>query len=317
MTDTKIVIIGAGNVGQAIAYTLMVRRQAREIVIIDKNRERAASAAKDIAHGTGFFSQVWIKDGDYSECADASLVILTAGTGRQPGQSRLQLAEVNVDICRGITKNVMEYADNPIFIVVSNPVDIITAAVLKESGLHRGRVIGSGTSLDTARFRYLISEALNLDVADVNAYVLGEHGDSQVPIWSDVIIAGIPLNIYEEQIGVSADREAIDEHTKKGGAEIIAGKGATFYGVAMAVSNIVDNIINVQRGIVPVAHMLDKRFGEWAGVVMSMPCILSKEGVSKTLNIPFSDEEARRMHGSVKILKDYQKSLGIFPETKV
>ena len=311
MAGTKIVVIGAGNVGQAVAYTLMVRRQANEIVFIDKDENRAESAANDIAHGTGFFSQVWVRGGDYSDCADAHLVIITAGVGRKPGQSRLELAEVNVGIAREITKDIMKYADNPIILVVSNPADIITAAVLERSGLPRGRVIGSGTSLDTARFRYLISEALRTDVAEVNAYVLGEHGDSQVPVWSDVTIAGIPLSLYEEQLGIHIDRKNIEEHTRKGGAEIIAGKGATFYGVAMAVSNIAENILQTQGGVVPVAHMMDDRFGEWGGVVMSMPCLLNKDGVLRTLNIPLNEDEKEKMYASARVLKEMQKQLGL------
>lgn len=307
----KIVIIGAGNVGQAIAYTLMVRRQAGEIVFIDVDEGRARSAAQDIAHGTGFFSQVWLRSGDYDECADASIIIITAGVGRKPGHSRLELAGVNADIIRDITEKIMTHCKNPLILVVSNPADIITAAVLKQSGLHRGRVIGSGTSLDTARFRYLISEALGIDVADVNAYVLGEHGDSQVPIWSEVTIAGIPLTVYEEQMEVSIDREAIEVHTKKGGAEIIAGKGATFYGVAMAVSEIVENLLYIQSGIVPVAHMLDTRYGEWAGVVMSMPCILNTEGISRTLNIPMTDEERSKLSASAQVIREFQDKLGL------
>ncbi len=312
MAGIKIVVIGAGNVGQAVAYTLMVRRQANEIVFIDKDTERARSAAKDIAHGTGFFSQVWVREGDYSDCADAQLVIITAGVGRRSGQSRLELAGINVDIVRGITKDIMNNADTPLILVVSNPADIITAAVLEESGLPRGRVIGSGTSLDTARFRYLISEALKTDVAKVNAYVLGEHGDSQVLVWSDVTIAGIPLSLYEKQLGIRIDRQNIEEHTKKGGAEIIAGKGATFYGVAMAVSNIAENVLQVQGGIVPVAHMMDKRFGEWAGVVISMPCMLNKDGVLRTLNIPLDEDEKEKMYASVRVMKDMQAKLGLF-----
>ena len=312
MAGIKIVVIGAGNVGQAVAYTLMVRRQANEIVFIDKDNERAKSAAKDIAHGTGFFSQVWIREGDYKDCADARLVIITAGVGRKPGQSRLELAEVNVDIARGITKDIMKYADNPIILVVSNPADIITAAVLEGSGLPRGRVIGSGTSLDTARFRYLISEALRTDVAEVNAYVLGEHGDSQVAVWSDVTIAGIPLSLYEDQLGIHIDRKSIEEHTRKGGAEIIAGKGATFYGVAMAVSNIAENILQIQGGVVPVAHKMDTRFGAWAGVVLSMPCLLNKDGVLRTLNIPLNEDEKEKMYASARVLKEMQIQLGLW-----
>ena len=307
----KIVIVGAGNVGQAIAYTLMVRRQAEDIVLIDVDRERAESAAKDIAHGTGFFSQVWVRAGDYTECEGADMIILTAGVGRKADQSRLELAEVNAGVIKDITANIMKYSKDPLILVVSNPADLMTAVVLKESGLHRGSVIGSGTSLDTARFRYLISEAFELDVADVSAYVLGEHGDSQVPVWSGVTIGGIPLDIYEEQMSKKLDRAAIEEHTKKGGAEIIAGKGATFYGVAMAVSNIVENVLYIRGGIFPVAHMLDTRFGEWAGVVLSMPCILDNKGVAKTLNLPLNEEEKEQMYASVKVIKEFQEALGV------
>ncbi len=311
MTGNKVVIVGAGNVGQAIAYTLMVRLQAREIIFIDVDEKRAESAGQDIAHGTGFFSQVWLRAGDYSDCADADIIIITGGVGRKPGQSRLELATVNINIAREMTRSIMEHAKNPLILVVTNPVDIVTAAVLKESGLPRGRVIGSGTSLDTARFRYIVSEELKTDVTDVNAYVLGEHGDSQVLIWSDVTIGGIPLDDYEEQLGIHIDRETVEEYTKKGGAKIIEGKGATFYGVAMAVSDIVDNILNVQRGIVPVAHMLDKRFGEMAGVVMSMPCILNKDGIVKTMVIPMNEEENENMKKSCQVLKEFQKNVGL------
>ncbi len=307
LNKNKIVVIGAGNVGQAIAYTLMVRRQANDIVIIDKDKEKAESAAEDIAHGTGFFSQIRVRTGGYEECSDAGLIIITAGKVRGAGQSRLELAKDNIKIAREITADIMRHCTNPLILVVSNPVDIITAAVLDESGIHRSRVIGSGTSLDTARFRHLISEALNLNVSDVNAYVLGEHGDSQVHIWSDVHIAGIPLHEYETQMGRPLDRESISEHTKKGGAQIIAGKGATFYGVAMAVANITEMILNDKQGIVPVSHMLNDTFGKWAGAVISMPCILGSGGVTKTIMIPMSDDERKAMDKSAEVVLEMQK----------
>lgn len=303
----KIVVIGAGNVGQAIAYTLMVRRQANDIVIIDKDTDKAKSAAEDIAHGTGFFSQISVRTGDYRECADAFLIIITAGKVRAADQSRLELAKDNINIAREITAEIMNHCDNPLLLVVSNPVDIITAAVLDESGLSRGRVIGSGTSLDTARFRHLIGEALNLNVSDINAYVLGEHGDSQVHIWSDVHIAGIPLCEYEKQMQMPLDKELISRRTKKGGAEIIAGKGATFYGVAMAVSNIAEIILNDKQGIVPVSHMLSDKFGGWSGAVISMPCIVGSSGITKTIMIPMSDEEKEAMDRSAEIVLELQR----------
>ena len=309
---SKIVVIGAGNVGEAIAYTLMVRMQANDIVLIDVNEPKASAAALDIAHGTGFYRQVWVRTGSYEECKDAQLIVITAGIGRKPGQTRLELGQINVSIARDIAKNIMKYNDNPLILVVSNPADVVTAAVLEETGLRRGQVIGSGTSLDSARFRYFISEALHVDVEDINAYVLGEHGDSQVPIWSSVTIAGIPLSIYEEQKGIKLDKEDIAIKTKTSGADIIKGKGATFYGIAMAVSNIAERILNDQQGVVPVAHLMGHQYGPWANVCFSMPCIIGSDGIEKTLNIPMSDEEKKALDESVKVIADMQKQLGIF-----
>lgn len=309
---SKVVVIGSGNVGEAVAYTLMVRMQANDIVLIDINEPRAAAAALDIAHGTGFYRQVWVRTGSYEECKDAQLIIITAGIGRKPGQTRLELGQINVSIARDIAKNIMKYNDNPLILVVSNPADVITAAVLEETGLRRGQVIGSGTSLDSARFRYFISEALHVDVEDVNGYVLGEHGDSQVPIWSSVSIAGIPLSVYEEQMGITLDKEDISLKTKTSGADIIKGKGATFYGVAMAISNITERIMNDQQGVVPVAHLMGSQYGKWANVCFSMPCIIGSDGIEKTMNIPMSDEERAQLDKSVEIIGEMQKQLGIF-----
>ena len=309
---SKVVVIGSGNVGEAVAYTLMVRMQANDIVLIDINEPRAAAAALDIAHGTGFYRQVWVRTGSYEECKDAQLIIITAGIGRKPGQTRLELGQINVSIARDIARNIMKYNDNPLILVVSNPADVITAAVLEETGLRRGQVIGSGTSLDSARFRYFISEALHVDVEDINGYVLGEHGDSQVPIWSSVTIAGIPLSVYEEQMGITLDKEDISLKTKTSGADIIKGKGATFYGVAMAISNITERIMNDQQGVVPVAHLMGSQYGKWANVCFSMPCIIGSDGIEKTMNLPMSDEERAQLDKSVEIIGDMQKQLGIF-----
>ena len=309
---SKVVVIGAGNVGEAIAYTLMVRMQANDIVLIDVNQQRAGAAALDIAHGTGFYRQVWVRTGDYDECKDAQLIIITAGLGRKPGQTRLELGQTNVAIARDIARKIMQYNDNPLILVVTNPADVVTAAVLEETGLRRGQVIGSGTSLDSARFRYFISEALHVDVEDISGYILGEHGDSQVPIWSAVSIAGIPLSVYEKQSGITLDRAHIAEMTKTSGADIIKGKGATFYGVAMAVSNITERIMNDQQGVVPVAHLMGPQFGKWANVCFSMPCIVGSDGIERTIDIPLSDEEREAIDRSVEIIGDMQQKLGIF-----
>ena len=305
----QLVIVGAGNVGEAIAYTLMVRVQANDIVLIDLNEDRAKGAALDIAHGTSFFKQVSIRQGGYEECADAKLIIITAGVARKPGQSRLDLAKTNVSIVKSITENIMRYADNPLILVVSNPADITTATVQEVSGLPVKRVIGSGTSLDTARFRYILSQKLDVNVEDVNAYVLGEHGDSQVPIFSSANVGGFPLDEYCRQSGVELDKEEIARKTREGGAEVIKFKGATFYGVAMAVSSIVETIVKDDRAILPVCHVLGDRFGEWARVPISMPCRIGWNGIEKTFQISMNDEERQAMEKSVQVLKDFMKQV--------
>lgn len=303
----KIVVIGAGNVGEAIAYTLMVRVQANDIVLVDVNEDRAKGAALDIAHGTSFFKQVWIRQGGYEECADAQLVIITAGIARKPGQTRLDLAKTNVSIVKSITANIMKYANDPLILVVSNPADITTMAVQQVSGLSKDRVIGTGTSLDTARFRFILSEKLQVNIEDIHAYILGEHGDSQVPIYSSANVGGFPLEEYARQVGVELDQDSIAERTRCGGAEVIGLKGATFYGIAMAVSNIVETIMKDDNALIPVAHVLDESFGDWAGIAISLPCRLGWEGIVQTHRVPMNEDEKTKMDHSAQILKDFAK----------
>ncbi|HIX60404.1 MAG TPA: L-lactate dehydrogenase [Candidatus Blautia gallistercoris] len=308
MTKThrdKIVVVGAGNVGEAIAYTLMVRVQANDIVLIDVNDDRAHGAALDIGHGTSFFKQVWVRHGGYEECADAKLVIITAGIARKPGQTRLDLAKTNVSIVEDITRNIMKYAKNPMLLVVSNPADITTMAAQKVSGLPAERVIGSGTSLDTARFRYLLSKKLQVNIEDINAYIIGEHGDSQVPVFSSANVGGFPMDEFARQVGVELNKEEIAERTRNGGAEVIQLKGATFYGIAMAVSNIVETIMKDDSAIIPVAHVLGEQFGDWAGVAVSLPCRIGWDGINQTLMVPMDEEEREKMNESVKIVKEF------------
>lgn len=307
----KIVVIGTGNVGEAIAYTLMVRVLANDIVLIDVNEDRAKGAALDIAHGTSFFNQVWVRSGGYEECADAQMIIIAAGVARKPGQTRLELAQVNVSIVQSITENIMKYAKNPLILVVSNPADITTMAVQKASGLSPERVIGSGTSLDTARFRYLLSQKLQVNIEDINAYIIGEHGDSQVPVYSSANIGGFPLKDFAQQVGVEINEQELAENTKNGGAEIISLKGATFYGIAMAVSSIVQTIMKDNSAIIPVAHVLDESFGPWAGVAISLPCRIGWEGINQTLRIPMDYYEKSMMDASVNTLKEFAKELDL------
>ena len=307
----KIVVIGAGNVGEAVAYTLMVRAQANDIVLIDLNEDRAQGAALDIGHGTSFYKQIWIRKGGYEECADAKLIIITAGIARKPGQTRLDLAKVNINIVTSVTKSIMEHAKNPLIIVVSNPADITTMAVQKTSGLPANRVIGSGTSLDTARFRYILSKKLTTNIEDIHAYVVGEHGDSQVAIFSSADVAGFKMRDYAAQLDVKLDEEYIAEYTKKCGAEIIRLKGATFYGVAMAVSNIVEALMKDESAIIPVAHTLDESWGDWAGIAISLPCRLGWDGIEQTLHIEMDEKETAAVNHSVDVLREFAKNTGV------
>ena len=306
---SKIVVIGAGNVGEAIGYTLMLRRQASDIVLVDLNENRAKGSALDIAHGTAFSRQSRIRMGGYEECADAEAIIITAGVARKPGQTRLDLAKINVGIIRSITENIMRYADNPLIVVVSNPVDISTYIVQQTSGLPANRVIGTGTSLDTARFRYLLSEACKVDVCDINAYVLGEHGDSQVAIWSSAAVGGEPILDFINRNNIVLDQDTIAQKAKDSGAKVISLKGATFYGIAMTTSRIVEALLTDENSVLPVAHVLDSSFGALADVAVSLPCVLNRTGIARVMSIPMSDQERAAVEASAKTLRDFLNSV--------
>ena len=305
----KIVVIGAGNVGEAVSYTLMAKKQVSEIVMIDIEEGRARGCALDISHGTSFFHQTNVVSGGYEECADADIIIVTAGIARKPGQTRLELAQTNVSIGRSIARSIMEYAKNPLIIVVSNPVDILTRAICEEAGLPASRVISSGTSLDTARLKYLISRKCGVNVCDVNAYVLGEHGDSQVPMWSTANIGGEKVLDYLRKNDPAVDMDAIAKEAKVSGAEIISLKGATFYGVAMAVARIVDAIIRDENAVLSVGHVLGEAYGEWAGVAFSLPCVVNGEGIARVIDISMDEKEKQAMDHSANTLREFWENI--------
>ena len=232
---------------------------------------------------------------------------MTAGVARKEGQTRLDLAKVNTGIARDIAQNIMKYAKNPLIIVVSNPVDVNTYLIQKETGLPAERVIGTGTSLDTARFRYLLSRRCKVDIRDIQGYILGEHGDSQVPIWSSVNVAGEPIDHF-----LPADEKEKEEVKKEiatkartAGADVISLKGATFDGIAMSAFRIVESILKNQNTVLPVAHVLNESYGEMAGSTISLPCVVNDEGIARTLKISMTDEELKDLEHSAKVLKDF------------
>ncbi len=303
----KIVVVGAGKVGETVCYTLMLKTQLSEIVIIDVDEDRAKGAALDISHGTAFYSQVRVRQGGYEECADAQAIIVTAGVPRKPGQTRLDLAKVNTEVAKSIARNIMKFAENPLIIVVANPVDVNTYLIQKETGLPAGRVIGTGTSLDTARFRYLISERCKVDIRDIQGYILGEHGDAQVPIWSGVNVAGEPVDHFLSQDPKEREKEKeeIAKKARSGGADVISLKGATFDGIAMSTLRIVESIIKDQNTVLPVAHVLGEEYGEMAESCISLPCVINGEGISKVLKVTMTDEEQQQMVRSANTLKAF------------
>jgi L-lactate dehydrogenase len=307
----KIVIIGAGNVGSTVAYTILMNNLVSEIVIIDVNKEKAQGEALDMNHGIAYFKQISIRSGEYSECEDADIIIITAGIARRSGQTRNELAKINVSIAKDITKNIMTYAKNPIILVISNPVDILTYVIQKESGLPSSRVIGSGTTLDTARLRYLLSVHCDIDVRNVHAYIIGEHGDSEVAVWSRANIAGKPFNEFCDDCPKkchSVNRQKILENTITSGAEIIKLKGATFYGIGMAATRIVAAIINDEKAVLTVSSVLSGEY-KVRDVALSLPCVVDSEGIERYINIRMSDKEILDFQQSSEKIKQAIKEI--------
>ena len=303
----KVVVIGAGRVGESVVYTLAMSRTASEIVMVDVAVDRAKGSALDINHGLAFHKQVTVRQGDYSDCADAKVVIVTAGLARKPGQTRLDLAKSNVNIARQIAKSIMQYAEDPVIVVISNPVDVLTYVIQQETGLPRSRVIGSGTILDTARFRFMLSEECDVDITDVNAYILGEHGDSQVPAWSRVTIAGMPLMEYCDKNGIDIrpQMQRIAEETNKAGGTVISLKGATYLGIAMNTSRIIDAILEDEKAVLPVSHVLDGEIFDIKDVSVSFPCVVDADGFKKMLDMDYSEDEEKAIVASASKLRTF------------
>ena len=309
LKNSKIVIVGAGNVGESVAFSLMLKEVASELVMIDVDAERAEGSAFDMEDATAFYSETTVRTGSYEECRNADIIIITAGIARKPGQTRLDLAKTNVSIVKDITKNIMKHADNPIVLVISNPVDVMTCVVQETSGLPAHRVIGTGTTLDTARLRRLISEECQVAVTDVNAYVLGEHGDTQVAIWSRATVGGENLKSYFEFINKDIDLDELAKTAKTSGATIIKKKGATFLGIAMCAARICEIVMRNEHAVLPVAHVLDESYGDWQGAAISLPSVIGKDGIVRTINIKLSNEERAAMDLSAKTLREFKEDV--------
>ena len=307
----KVGIIGCGFVGSSAAYAMTLEGSASEIVLIDLNSKLAEAQAEDILHATPFSNPVRVVSGDYPDLADAKVVILACGVGQRPGESRLDLLGRNVKVFQTVTPKVLEYAPDAVLLAASNPVDVITEIVTKLSGLPPNRVIGSGTILDTARFRALLGEYLGVASQSVHAYVLGEHGDSEVLIWSSAKVGGVPLMEFAAQIGkpVSPEvRARIDEGVRRAAYRIIEGKGATYYGIGAGLSRIVGAIRDNERAVLTVSmRTTDEKGGEVAS--LSLPRVVGQEGAEMTLRPVLSDEEMEAIQKSARMLRDIAAEL--------
>lgn len=305
INNRKAAIIGCGFVGSASAFSLMQSGLFSELVLIDANREKAEGEALDIAHGIPFARQMKIYAGDYDDIMDSAVIIVTAGANQKPEETRLDLVHKNVNIFKSIIPEVAKRDYQGILLIVANPVDILTYTALKLSGMPENRVIGSGTVLDTARLKYRLGEHLSVDSRSVHAFIVGEHGDSEIAVFSSANVSGIPLNRFCEMRGHfehEAATRRIAEEVKNSAYKIIAKKHATYYGIAMSVKRICEAIVRDEKSILPVSSMMHGEYGI-SDVALSMPAIVGKDGVETRVPISISEEEEAKLKESADTLK--------------
>jgi L-lactate dehydrogenase len=309
----RVAVVGTGNVGATFAYALLLSGLAAEIVLIDANRARAEGEAMDLNHAVPFTHPTRVWAGDYADCAGAVVTVLAAGSGQKPGETRLDLVKKNAAIWREIIPNVVKHCAEGILLVATNPVDALTYAALKLSGFAAKRVIGSGTILDTARFRYLLSQHYEVDARSVHAYIIGEHGDSEVPVWSLANIAGMRLPQFCKAQGRAYDAQAMEDiflRTRDAAYHIIERKGATYYAVAAGLMQITQAILRDQSSVLSVSSLIEDYYGV-GEVCLSLPTVVDRGGVESVLRLELSSEEADKLKHSAGILKATVQTLGL------
>lgn len=310
---TRIAIVGAGNVGATYAYSLLLSRLSSEIVLIDANRARAEGEAMDLNHAIPFAHATRIWAGDYEDCSGAAITVVAAGTAQRPGETRLDMILRNGEIWKQIIPRIVQYNPDGILLIATNPVDALTYAALKLSGLPTERVIGSGTVLDTARFRYLLSQHFQVDSRSVHAFIIGEHGDSEVPVWSLANIAGMKLDDFCRAQGVEltpADRQRIYEQTRDAAYQIIERKGATYYAVAAGLIGITAALLRDQNTVFSISTLIRDYCGI-DDVCLSLPAILNRSGVRNVLHLELSANEQDKLRESAAILKSTLRKLNL------
>lgn len=309
VNSRKVAVIGCGFVGSSSAFALMQSGLFSEMVLIDADTKRAEGEAMDISHGISFARPMQIYAGNYDDITDAAIIVITAGANQKPDETRLDLIKKNAAIMKSIVGEIKKRDFGGILLIVSNPVDILTLIALKESGYPSNRVIGSGTVLDTSRFKYLLGEHLDVDSRSVHAFIIGEHGDSELAAWSNARIGGLKVNDFCELRGHFNHEQSmkkIFEDVRNSAYEIIERKHATYYGIAMAVKRICEAIVRNEKSILPVSSLMTGEYG-LNDVVLSIPAVVGETGVQKVIPIELNDEELAKLKDSANILKDIAK----------
>lgn len=309
----RVAVVGVGNVGASFAYALLLSGLAAEIVLIDTNRAKAEGEAMDLNHAITFSHPTRVWAGDYPDCEGASVIVLAAGAGQKPGETRLDLVHNNARIWREIVPRIIEQNRTGILVIATNPVDVLTYAAWKVSGLPAKQVIGSGTILDTARFRYLLSQHFGVDARSIHAFIIGEHGDSEVPVWSLANIAGMRFKQFCAAEGKTHDQRTMDEifhQTRDAAYRIIERKGATYYAVAAGLMRITQAILRNQNTVLSVSSLITDYYG-MNDVCFSLPTVVNRNGVQQVLRIELSDEEVEKLRHSASVLLQTISKLGL------
>lgn len=303
---SKVVVIGTGLVGSSYAFSLINQNITDEMVLIDLNKEKTEGDAMDLNHGSPFGAPTTIWAGDYSDCKGADIVVITAGANQKPGETRLDLIEKNAAIFKGIVESVMDHGFNGIFIVATNPVDVLAYATWKFSGLPMERVIGSGTILDTARFQFLLSEYFELDARNIHGYIIGEHGDTELPVWSHTRIGSEPITRYMEKYKPNGTQKDLDEifvNVRDAAYHIIERKGATHYAIAMGLARLTKAILRNERSIHTVSTLMKGEYG-LSDLYIGVPAIVSQQGIEGVIEMDLNEKEMEQMQHSAEVLKN-------------
>lgn len=305
MKKGKVVLVGTGFVGMSMAYSMLNRGGISELVLIDIDKEKTEGEEMDLSHGLPFAPQkMVIKAGDYDDCKDAEVAVITAGAAQKPGQTRLELAEVNTKIIKSITKSIMASGFNGIIIVATNPVDLMTYVVAKVSGLPKNQIIGSGTVLDTARLRYLIADYLNISSKNVHAYIMGEHGDSSFVPWEHAYVGCKKIyNVMQDNSHPMDDLDKIHKDVVNAAYEIINKKKATYYGIGMALNKIVRAVLDNENCILTVSTYLQNKYGQ-DDIYIGVPTIINSKGVREIVDLDLNEEEQSKLNESCKLIKE-------------